>query len=132
MSATLQQSISRRGFLCALGGLACATAGGCTREEPKPRTFSLGLAAGFPEGWTILTLERVALWREGDRFLALSLVCPHQACIVMREAGGFLCPCHGARFGPRGELLQGPAERPMVELATKVDEQGRLMVTVMG
>jgi len=77
-------------------------------------------------------LERVALWREGGRFLALSLVCPHQACLVVREAGGFVCPCHGARFGSRGELIQGPAEKPMTELTTHVDEQGRLMVTVTG
>lgn len=48
---------------------------------------------------------------------ALSLVtptkprCPHMGCALKWNAAerSWDCPCHGSRFGPAGELLQGPA-----------------------
>ncbi|MGK7928628.1 MAG: FAD-dependent oxidoreductase [Spirulina sp.] len=45
---------------------------------------------------------------------ALSLTCSHQGCSVRQQAdGGFVCPCHGARYDPRGKVLTGPAKRDL-------------------
>lgn len=46
---------------------------------------------------------------------AVSRTCTHLGCkINHRETAGFLeCPCHQSRFTPEGEVIQGPAKRPL-------------------
>ncbi|MEM9541662.1 MAG: FAD-dependent oxidoreductase [Cyanobacteria bacterium P01_E01_bin.42] len=55
---------------------------------------------------------------------ALSLTCSHQGCTVRKQAeGGFICPCHGAKYDERGKVLQGPAKRDLAAFNI-VDRQG--------
>ena len=48
-------------------------------------------------------------------FAACSAICTHKGCVVEYEhaAKQFVCPCHGARFGLDGKVLQGPAKKPL-------------------
>lgn len=56
--------------------------------------------------------KKVAAYRdpEGDLHV-MSPVCPHMGCYVHWNDAetSWDCPCHGARFGPKGQLLNGPA-----------------------
>jgi Rieske Fe-S protein len=57
-------------------------------------------------------LKKVAAYRDMDgRVHEKSAVCTHLKCIV--EWNGMEktwdCPCHGSRFAPTGEVLNGPA-----------------------
>lgn len=60
--------------------------------------------------------DRVAVYRDEDGEVhALSARCTHLGCLVDFNAAerSWDCPCHGSRFGIDGEILQGPALRPL-------------------
>ena len=50
----------------------------------------------------------------GDLFI-LNSKCTHLACTVNWSADDevYLCPCHDAKFGKQGEVLDGPPPRPL-------------------
>ena len=52
---------------------------------------------------------------EDGGFLALWHRCTHLGCTIpwREEEGQFNCPCHSSLFNPVGEVLSGPAPRPM-------------------
>ncbi len=56
--------------------------------------------------------KKVAAYRDPQGELTtLSPACPHMGCHVhWNEAEtSWDCPCHGARFGPKGNMINGPA-----------------------
>jgi len=56
--------------------------------------------------------EKVAGYRDdGGGLIAVSTRCTHLGCQVNWNAAerSWDCPCHGSRFAPDGEVLQGPA-----------------------
>lgn len=50
-----------------------------------------------------------------DELLILNSRCTHLACTVnwSDEAQAYLCPCHDAKFGMDGEVLDGPPPRAL-------------------
>jgi glycine/D-amino acid oxidase-like deaminating enzyme/nitrite reductase/ring-hydroxylating ferredoxin subunit len=60
--------------------------------------------------------ERTGVYRDPDGGLhAVSMRCTHLGCLVRFNAAenSWDCPCHGSRFGVDGEVLEGPAVRPL-------------------
>ena len=56
--------------------------------------------------------EKVAAYRDEDgRLTAVSPTCTHLGCQLNwnRAERSWDCPCHGSRFAPDGDVLQGPA-----------------------
>ena len=60
--------------------------------------------------------ERIAVMREGETIIALSLICTHLGCTVSVTPEGMICPCHGSRFDRQGAVLTGPAQRSLARL----------------
>jgi glycine/D-amino acid oxidase-like deaminating enzyme/nitrite reductase/ring-hydroxylating ferredoxin subunit len=57
-------------------------------------------------------LRKLAVYRDAEGALhERSAVCPHLGCIVQWNAAAktWDCPCHGSRFDPLGEVINGPA-----------------------
>ena len=84
-------------------------------------TFGGKVPAGnikeFPVG-TVSTIRNMHgfVSRVGpEGVLVMSWRCPHLGCTVpwVASEGKFDCPCHGSIYDTKGEVLAGPAPRPL-------------------
>jgi Rieske Fe-S protein len=82
-------------------------------HEPSTAPISVPESEVPQEGTLVLAQDRLAIVREGSGLIALDLTCTHLGCTVKATPRGFSCPCHGSRFGSEGQVLQGPATRPL-------------------
>jgi glycine/D-amino acid oxidase-like deaminating enzyme/nitrite reductase/ring-hydroxylating ferredoxin subunit len=71
--------------------------------------------------------HRRAAFRDDDgRVHVFSPVCPHLGCLVRwnGSARSWDCPCHGSRFAPTGEVLEGPAMSGLTRVGTSTPYAG--------
>jgi len=64
--------------------------------------------------------EKVACSRDAKGDLhAVSPICPHMGCYVAwnQAERSWDCPCHGSRFQPTGEVIDGPSMSPLAPKA---------------
>jgi cytochrome b6-f complex iron-sulfur subunit len=80
--------------------------------EP-PATFKLKRPGDYPQGYTFDSQHRLFVVRAATRFHVISAVCTHLGCTVQWRGTEFDCPCHGSRFDANGNVLGGPAPRPL-------------------
>jgi cytochrome b6-f complex iron-sulfur subunit len=101
------------------------------RTRPSARAL-ISVARGEipPQGALVYREARVALVHSGDEVYALSLICTHLGCTVNVGADRLSCPCHGSLFDKRGNVLQGPADRPLRRLKTQ--QRGNLIEVMAG
>ncbi len=138
MVKQMNERVSRRDFLkqvtnamFSLGGLLGL--GGLVRffsfepDAGPPMEFDLGDAGDFPSGSRTLRpdIPAVVYNRDGV-FTAVSLVCTHLGCMVEPDGEAYACPCHGSRFGPDGDLRQGPAQKPLAQLRVELQADNTL------
>ena len=72
-----------------------------------------------------LQTKEVALVRNPTnpkQLIAVNPKCTHQGCDVKWAAGEkkYACPCHGASFDANGEVLNGPATKPLTAYQAKI------------
>jgi len=143
MSEDGNRPISRRYFFEAIGcgAIAAVAIGGGVWSwqflspnvlfEP-PSSFRAGRPGDYPLGSvTFNPQQRVFIVREKEGyFYALSAICSHLGCIAnwRAEEGIIACPCHGSKFARSGEVLTGPAPRPLQRLLIELSEGGELVV----
>lgn len=58
-----------------------------------------------------------------NEYKALLLQCTHQGCELTPYETTMVCPCHGAEFNNRGEVMQGPAELNLKSFSTTHDAE---------
>jgi cytochrome b6-f complex iron-sulfur subunit len=133
---------TRRDFLLkvAVGacGAAAAGAGVVTLDylEPKvlfepPTLFRAGSPLDFPEGTVRFDKEhRAYVIGTSGGVYALSAVCTHLGCITRfrSDENVIACPCHGSRFDLEGNVVGGPAPRPLPWIEVQADASGALLV----
>jgi len=120
-----RRRMTRRDFVVQCGtclagaavGTICLGAARALKPDvlPEPsKSFKAGFPAEFPSGEvTVLSDRHVAIFRDGNEFWALTLVCTHLGCVIANEPDGFRCPCHGSRFDKDGHVKGGPAPRAL-------------------
>jgi nitrite reductase/ring-hydroxylating ferredoxin subunit len=96
--------------------------------EPS-RRFDIGPPSNFPpDSVTLLPDQRLFVFNESDGFYVISSVCTHLGCNVKRGGPGFACPCHGSQFDSGGQVVQGPAPKPLSWYTLSLSARGRLVV----
>ena len=131
--------VSRRDFL-AHGGLAALAAalaacgdGTVSGVGPLVPVIVPGVdsvvvqVADFPELAQTGALVQVSAFFAAKRtgpgtFDAFSMACTHEGCLTsITNAAQFDCPCHASRFDSNGDVVRGPAKRPLTRLVTSFD-----------
>ena len=103
------------GGLLGLGGLVRFL--GYQSDPGPPSEFDLGDAAKYPVGSRTVRADIPAvIYNRAGEIAAYSLTCTHLGCTVEENSEEFSCPCHGSRFTNNGEVLKGPAQKPLRRL----------------
>jgi len=101
------------------------------RKATKGETvFIAGKVSEFKVDQVVLfRREKAFVVRTETGFLALSAVCTHLHCVVNwnEKLRRFECPCHGAKFNEKGEVLEGPPPRPLDLYRVQIVE-GKLVI----
>lgn len=137
----MEETLSRRRFLetlvkisavgtvgsvlagCASGGLPLVM----VREEEDYLKIPLAEIPelAMPGGAVALSsaeqgeLNIIVLHLDENEYIALSPICTHLGCRVRKARDGFDCPCHGSRYDLRGQVLNGPATRPLARFPVR-------------
>ena len=135
-----RSEVTRRGLLAggwmALGGFIAASMAGAARfmlpnvlYEPSQR-FKMGPVKDLPLGVTTNKAERVWVIRDEKGVYALWSRCTHLGCTPnwFPAELRFRCPCHGSNYNLSGDVLAGPAPKPLWRCAVDVTPDGDLVV----
>lgn len=85
-------------------------------EKPKTTIEQLS----FDEGAVVqLNGKRAGAYKDAQgKIYIVDTTCTHMGCELEWNSGdkSWDCPCHGSRFSVTGEVLTGPAEKPLKQL----------------
>jgi len=141
--STTKRNLTRREFLSWVWGVSVvALVGQATvalirffQPRVTPGSFGGEVVAGDPQEFEPGTVSHVPSGHlyisrlDDGGVLALSQRCTHLGCTVpwRDDEGQFHCPCHSSLFDRTGQVIGGPAPRPMDMYAVSVKD-GKLVV----
>ena len=87
------------------------------RHVPNGGPVEITFRRNQTDGWKIRS-EKETAWIVKDaagKLIAFSPWCTHLGCAYRWDAarGQFSCPCHGSWFSKTGDVIAGPAPRPL-------------------
>ncbi len=91
-----------------------------TPNKPEEMVFQKKRVDGWKESYQRATAWVVKTERE---IIAFTPQCTHLGCGYRWDGqqGRFLCPCHASTFSIEGEVLTGPAPRPLDRYRSRVE-----------
>jgi menaquinol-cytochrome c reductase iron-sulfur subunit len=83
------------------------------------------------DGWRVIH-EKTSAWlirTSENQVIALAPQCTHLGCAYHwdEQRRNFLCPCHTSAFSREGEVLSGPAPRPLDRYDVRV-QAGKILL----
>ncbi len=131
-------AISRKDFLIKCGqGCAGMLAGGlllsaCKTTQHVPfevKDSTLVIKRSDMQGKTFAIFRSdklpapVYLSEKDGAYTAVLMLCTHKDCELNTYGKVLHCPCHGSEFKENGEVLQGPAEKPLLQFKVSIDNE---------
>jgi cytochrome b6-f complex iron-sulfur subunit len=121
-------------FIAFLGSGAAATARFFFPNviyEPSQK-FNAGSAKSYTVGVDTRWLNEERMWiiRTNQGFYALWARCTHLGCTPnwFPDQNRFRCPCHGSNYTIEGDVIAGPAPRPLWRAQIELASTGDLIV----
>lgn len=144
VSRRLVNALLGLSFAGVLGGMAGAVVAYLWPERSQAADSDLVMGAEGPlapqsvgEGQGAVGRSRmgkVLVVRQREEWIGLLATCSHLGCTVSWNPASqqVECPCHGARYGLRGEVLRGPARQALGRVELAVDAQGIHVISTPG
>lgn len=90
----------------------------------KPEDYPLGISEKFKKS------QRTWIVRTPKGFYCFWARCTHLGCTPnwFDAENRFKCPCHGSNFNRDGDVIAGPAPRPLWRCALKMSDDGQILV----
>lgn len=144
VSRRLVNALLGLGFAGTLAGMAGAVLAYLWPEPEQAAGSDLLMGAEGPlrpqavgEGQGVVGRSqagKVLVVHQGEEWIGLQATCSHLGCTVSwnPESKQVECPCHGARYGLRGEVLRGPARQALGRVQLAVDARGIHVVGTEG
>lgn len=95
----------------------------------KKTLLTVAKADILAHGALVYRESRVAVIKEAGEIYALGLACTHLGCTVAVTPRDLVCPCHGSVFDRWGNVVRGPADRPLARYAVE-DLGDRIVVFI--
>lgn len=97
--------------------------------EPSQK-FKAGLASDYPLGVTIDKANRVWIVRNDTGIYSMWARCTHLGCTPnwFPAENRFRCPCHGSNFSIEGDVIAGPAPKPIWRTHITKTSKGVLVI----
>ncbi len=114
------------------------------KKAGSSRRIKVGRLSDFPvDTYTFIEEAKVFVYRDHESIQAVSAICTHLGCTILRTMDGFECPCHGSCYTDEGAVLSGPAPRSLswfkvektpdemilVDLDAVTDEEEKLFIS---
>ena len=94
----------------------------------RPRRYKIGMPEQYATGVSFLDKHSVFIFKDQNKFHAISAVCTHLGCILEKSTDGFECPCHGSCYNDHGEVLSGPAPRNLSWYRVSRSADGKVVI----
>lgn len=115
------------------GSSGTGTSTGTGSCGPLPPGFSVGELSSFNVlGIYGIVKTQILIGRDEEGFYALSSLCTHLGCDISSngtfDEKGMMCGCHGSKFDNDGNVVAGPATKPLKAFGLALGCDGRLYV----
>ena len=90
----------------------------------RPEDYPLGISEKWKKS------QRAWIIRGADGFYCFWARCTHLGCTPnwFGAENRFKCPCHGSNFNRDGDVIAGPAPKPLWRCAIRLADDGQLLI----